>query len=102
VVRGPANRWAADYLKKRGAVIISGDESDGESVDRDRKILKRLCEIFGESIVDSNGRLNRHKLGEIVFRNRQALMELNAIIHPKLLRSLKLELNNSSAPANHS
>ena len=40
---------------------------------------------FGNKILDKNGNIDRKKLKEIVFENKEKLKRLNAIIHPKVI-----------------
>lgn len=82
----------AEILKENGAIILSGDEIGRRIVDENPAILNELVRTFGKQILDQRRKLNRRKLGKIVFANPQALYKLNEIIHPPLLRILKAEL----------
>ena len=42
--------------------------------------------VFGKKILQADRTLDRHKLGEIVFRNRAKLKQLNGIVHPRVAR----------------
>ncbi|MEK9727105.1 MAG: dephospho-CoA kinase [Candidatus Margulisiibacteriota bacterium] len=46
-------------------------------------IKSKLIQTFGESI-EENGKINRSKLGQIVFNNKEKLLQLNEIVHPKI------------------
>ena len=46
-------------------------------------IKPKLLETFGNNI-DEDGKINRKKLGDIVFNNKQELLKLNDIVHPKI------------------
>ena len=46
-------------------------------------IKPKLLETFGNNI-DEAGKINRKKLGDIVFNNKQELLKLNDIVHPKI------------------
>ena len=46
-------------------------------------VKPQLCDTFGEEIQE-NGKINRSKLRKIVFTNKQQLLKLNNIVHPKI------------------
>ncbi len=79
----------AKVFQKKGAVVISGDEIGKEVVERNPVILKQLVNTFGKAILNSNGKLNRKKVGEIAFASEKNKQKLNRIVHPYLLRKLK-------------
>jgi len=89
---GTGKSLAAHYFESRGALILSGDEAGKEVVEKNSRILRKLISQFGNSIIYPDGKLNRSQLGKIVFQDREALAELNAIIHPGLLKLLKSKL----------
>lgn len=90
---GTGKSLAAEYLKRQGAVIISGDDTGREVLDFYPAVLKKLIRAFGNDILESDGMLNRRALGRIVFGDPTALKKLNDIIHPYLLRLLKVKID---------
>lgn len=80
----------AKVFQKRGARVISGDEIGKEVVEEKPTVLKKLVQVFGKGILNSKGRLNRRKLGEIAFASEKNKEKLNRIVHPYLLRELEL------------
>ena len=49
--------------------------------------MKRVVEQFGESVLQPDGRLDRPKLGLIVFADEEKRLLLNSIIHPLVFES---------------
>lgn len=41
--------------------------------------MKSIIEVFGKEILKEDGSLNRKKLGEIIYKNKQALENLNKL-----------------------
>lgn len=71
----------ANLLKERGFSVIDADIIAHEQLE----IYK--CEIvkaFGEQILDEGGRIDRKKLGAIVFNEPKKLKNLEQILHPKI------------------
>ncbi|MCD6121218.1 MAG: dephospho-CoA kinase [Spirochaetales bacterium] len=50
---------------------------------------KEVISAFGDSITDSTGRIDRKKLGRIVFRSRVKKSELESILHPPMVDEVK-------------
>ena len=84
---------AINLLKKRGFSVIDADMIAHEQLE----ICKcEIVEFFGEQILDETGKIDRKKLGAIVFNDPKKLKILEQILHPKikeeiLFRATKLE-----------
>jgi dephospho-CoA kinase len=81
----------ADELAARGAVIIDADRLAREVVQPGTPGLAAVAARFGPEVL-SDGRLDRPRLGRIVFSDPQARAELESIIHPAVrARAAELE-----------
>ena len=70
-----------NLLKERGFSVIDADMIAHEQLE----ICKReILEVFGEQILDEAGKIDRKKLGAIVFREPKKLKNLEQILHPKI------------------
>lgn len=69
-------------LTTHGAVVIDADAIAREVVEPGTPGLARVVAEFGEQVLTEDGRLNRPKLGELVFADESKLSRLNAIVHP--------------------
>ncbi len=76
----------ASRLKERGAVLVDADALAREVVEPGTEGLARIVAEFGRDMLDAEGRLDRPRLGEAVFGNKDRLAALNGIVHP-LVRS---------------
>ncbi|SLJ96940.1 dephospho-CoA kinase [Arthrobacter sp. P2b] len=76
----------ATRLKERGAVLVDADALAREVVEPGTEGLRRIVAEFGAEMLDEGGRLDRARLGEVVFGNAERLAVLNGIVHP-LVRS---------------
>ncbi len=81
-----------ELYEKLGAHIISCDEL-GWAILRESHILEKLKDEFEEVI--ENGKVDREKLGNLVFSNKNKLKILNEIVHPELLKKLKSLIGSS-------
>ena len=82
-----------NLLKERGFSVIDADLIAHEQLE----ICKgEIIREFGEQILDEAGKIDRKKLGAIVFNEPKKLKNLEQILHPKikaeiLLKALQLE-----------
>jgi dephospho-CoA kinase len=71
-------------LRELGAVLIDADALARKVVEPGTPGLAGVVAEFGEDIVDAEGRLDRARLGAIVFAEPDRREALNAIIHPRV------------------
>ena len=70
-----------NLLKERGFSVIDADLIAHEQLE----ICKReIVRVFGEQILDETGKIDRKKLGAIVFNDPKKLKNLEQILHPKI------------------
>jgi dephospho-CoA kinase len=72
-----------------GTETISADEIAREVLAPGTEASEEAINRFGPSILSSDGSIDRRALGEIVFRDPDALQSLNAITHPHIIAALK-------------
>lgn len=68
-------------LGELGCVCVDCDELYHRLLDTSPQLVGELTDRFGKSILDSQGKVDRRALGQVVFADPQALSELNAIAH---------------------
>ena len=79
-----------NLLKERGFSVIDADLIAHEQLE----ICKReIIKVFGEQILDEAGKIDRKKLGAIVFNEPKKLKNLEQILHPKIKAEI---LSNAS------
>jgi len=71
-------------LADLGASVIDADLLAREVVEPGMPALGAIVARFGEAVLDPSGRLDRKKLGAIVFGDEKARKDLNAIVHPEV------------------
>ena len=81
---GSGKSTVAQFLRSRGAVVVDADAIAREIVEPGQPALKEIRESFGPGVIDTDGRLDRARLAEIVFADADALARLNSITHPRI------------------
>lgn len=79
---GCGKSTVSTILAELGAVIIDADAITRELQQPGMPLLDALSERFGDHIINDDGSLNRQAVANIVFNDKQALLDLNAITHP--------------------
>lgn len=77
---GSGKTTIASYFKELGVPVYIADDG-GKSVMQTQEVIDEIKSTFGKDIFD-NEVLNRAKLAEIVFKDKEELAKLNAIVHP--------------------
>lgn len=81
---GSGKSSLAKYFKTLGAEVIDCDQLAHEIHEPNTQCYAELVLHFGENILNQDRRINRTKLGEIVFQDKKKLNELNEIVWPFL------------------
>ena len=79
---GAGKSTVSTMLAERGAVIVDADAIVRELQAPGAPLLDVLAARFGSGIIDADGALDRAALAAIVFDDRSALDDLNALVHP--------------------
>ena len=72
------------YLAEKGFEVYDADKI-AKDISEKKSVQEEIILTFGNKILDKNGNIDRKKLKEIVFENKEKLKQLNAIIHPKVI-----------------
>jgi len=74
----------ASEFAKLGCGLIDADKIAHELLDKE-EIKNKIVSLFGEAIIEPEGKIDNRKLADIVFANTEKLSLLNKIIHPLVL-----------------
>lgn len=77
---------SSKIFKELGCYIIDADKLSRTLTTKDSRCLKEIIGTFGTDVLKDDGTLNRKKLGQIVFNDKQAKIDLERIIHPHIIR----------------
>jgi dephospho-CoA kinase len=81
-------------LKKAGAEIIDADRIAREVVKKGLPAYREIVENFGETVLLSNGEINRSVLGDLIFNDPRKKQLLNRIVHPHVRRETNRQLKD--------
>lgn len=86
----------AKALEELGASILDADVIAREVVEPGTPAFEEISKAFPETIRE--GRIDRKKLGCIVFGDPQKRQLLNGIVHPRIIQDIRRRLEESPAP----
>ena len=76
----------ASYLERLGCHLIYADRLGHQALEPAGEAYRPTVEAFGASILTPDHRIDRKKLGAIVFGAPELLRILNGIVHPAVFR----------------
>jgi dephospho-CoA kinase len=79
----------ARMFEELGARVIDADLIARLVVEPGEPAWNEIVQTFGEAILNSDGTINRGKLGEIVFNDKEKREALNRITHPRIIERIK-------------
>ena len=75
-------------FKELGAEIIDAD-IEAKEISQREDVVSEMKNIFGNKILNENGKIDRNKIKEIVITDKEKLKMLNNLIHPKVMEEFK-------------
>ena len=79
--------YVCEVLRELGAEVLDADSTAREVVAPYTVGWKKIIEVFGREVLQSDDTLNRTKLGSIVFADERRRQILNAIVHPLVIEA---------------
>jgi dephospho-CoA kinase len=85
-------------LQRLGARAIDADALVHELMEKGTPVWQAVVQEFGQSILGSDGSINRKKLGSVVFADEAALRRLEALVHPAVIARTEELIESSQEP----
>lgn len=85
----------SEYIKSLGYTIIDTDIISRKLTSENEEVLSLIRNTFGNEYFD-NGILNRRKMGELVFNNKEANKLLTNIVHPFVKKEVLKQIYNNT------
>ena len=86
---GSGKSTVAEMFAKLGARVIDADAIAHELTAAGKPALVAIIKRFGKEYLRSDGQLDRARLRNLVFSDRQAKSDLEAILHPLIRREIE-------------
>lgn len=92
---GSGKTTVANFFKEKGIPVYIADDEARILMEKE-ELVKEIEVLFNENVLNEDGKLDRKKISQIVFKNPNKLNELNAVIHPKVKKHFEEWLLNHS------
>nr|MBU1327933.1 dephospho-CoA kinase [Candidatus Omnitrophota bacterium] len=86
---GSGKTTVAKMFAKFGAYTIDADKVYHLLIKPGKSCYKKIVRYFGKDILTNSGRIDRKKLGNIVFKDKAKLKILNSITHDEVIKEIK-------------
>ena len=90
---GAGKSTVSIMLADRGAAIVDADLIARDLQAPGNPLLDVMAERFGRHIIDDNGALDRAAVARIVFNDKDALADLNGIVHPAMQAEIQRQID---------
>jgi len=91
---GSGKSTVSRFLAELGAVVIDADKVGHKAFKPDTELWQEIVAAFGKKILKPGGEIDRNKLGRTVFGNRELLLRLNQIMHPRMYDIVKAQIED--------
>lgn len=81
--------YISNYIRKLGYEVVDTDSLAKELMQPENEIYYELIKQFGKDIVGRDGKLNKIKLREIVFKQESNRKKLSEIVHPAVKKAVR-------------
>jgi dephospho-CoA kinase len=92
---GSGQSTVCDLFQNLGCKIIDVDIKAKQIIQKDVLLQKDLKKAFGNEIFFKDGKLNRKHLAHLAFRDEAKTLELNKIIHPRMVAEVIEEMETA-------
>jgi dephospho-CoA kinase len=75
----------ASMLRDCDVPLLNADTIGHELLEPGQDAYDEIVAVFDEDILDADGKVNRAKLGGVIFADAQKRARLNQILHPRIL-----------------
>jgi len=97
---GSGKTSVSDLFKKLGVPVIDTDIIARELVNNSPDVLQEITAAFGQDMLNLDGRLNRKKLAQIVFKVKENKQRLEHILHPRIQDNVLQQLQTLASGKN--
>ncbi len=95
---GSGKTTVSEVFKNLGISVYNSDFEAKKIMNTDEDLINKLKIIFGFDIYDSDNQLNRKKLADLIFNNKNKLNTVNRIVHPAVKKHFQNWINKQNSP----
>lgn len=85
---GTGKSLVLNAFKELGARTIDADSVVGELL-KDKAVQEQLKHVLGNDAFDEHGKLIKHKVSEMIFRDESLRLSVEDILHPQVMKKIQ-------------
>ena len=85
---GCGKSTVANVFREIGVPCFVADDEAGKYYD-DPLFLEEIRRLLGDKVFSDTGKVDKRKIAQIVFNDKEKLSQLNSLIHPRVMRQFK-------------
>lgn len=86
---GTGKSTVADMFSRLGVPVIGADAIVHRLLSEDKQVISAVASLFGGDVLLANGCVDRRKLADVVFADRQNLDRLTDILYPRVREEIR-------------
>ena len=90
---GSGKSEASKIFASLNIEVIDLDKISREITEKDHEAIEEIKTLFGQSLFNKENELNRKKLRDMIFSDKNLKIKLENILHPKILAEVKKKLS---------
>jgi len=90
---GSGKSEASKIFASLNIEVIDLDKISREITEKDHEAIEEIKALFGESLFNKENELDRKKLRDMIFSDKNLKIKLENILHPKILTEVKKKLS---------
>ncbi|MBI2957146.1 MAG: dephospho-CoA kinase [Acidobacteria bacterium] len=91
----------AEMFARLGCRVLFADRIAHQLMQLGQPAYEEIVRTFGREVLAADGRINRARLGALVFADAQQRAELNRIVHPRVIEEIEKEFARTAGAAPH-
>ena len=95
---GSGKTTVSNYFRKLGVPVLDADETSHEVTQAGQPAVRKIADVFGDSVLDSNNNLDRATLRNIVFGDPESRKQLESILHPEIRQRMSEGASRTQSP----
>jgi len=95
---GSGKTTVSDYFRKLDVPVIDADEASHEVTQAGEPTVQKISDVFGDTVLDCDGNLDRAALRNIVFGDPDSRKLLESILHPEIRRRMNEAASRTQSP----
>ncbi len=98
---GSGKTAVSNLFENLGVPVIDTDVIARQLVNNNTSVLNEIISVFGQTILKPNGTLDRKKLAQVIFHQKEEKQLLENILHPRIrieVNSKIQSFNSDTAP----